>query len=135
MIQPLFQSGRAGIEVKDGELRWWTFAGGKINATLRYGLEAVGGDWKITTDNILFKAKGEGITPERFHDAIQRLAKPEIWDDAKLWKDVTESLPNYRLSKFQDLMPEWVEHEVVAGYLLDTKSAQNWMARHGIEKD
>jgi ATP-dependent helicase Lhr and Lhr-like helicase len=70
-IQPLFQSGRAGIEVKDGELRWWTFAGGKINATLRYGLEAVGGDWKITTDNILVKAKGEGITPERFHDAIE----------------------------------------------------------------
>jgi hypothetical protein len=23
------------------------------------------GDWKITTDNILVKAKGEGITPER----------------------------------------------------------------------
>ena len=126
VIQPLFQSGRGGIEVKDGELRWWTFAGGKINATLRYGLEAVGGDWKITTDNFLVKAKGEGITPERFYDAIQRLALPDIWDDAKLWKDVAESLPNYRLSKFQDLMPEWVEQEVVADYLLSVEGAQAW---------
>ena len=128
-IQPLFQARRAGIDVRDGELRWWTFAGGKINATLRYGLEAVGGDWKITTDNILVKAKGEGITPERFQDAIQRLATPEIWDDTKLWKDVAESLPNYRLSKFQDLMPEWVEREVVSNYLLAVESAQEWAQR------
>lgn len=132
VIQPLFQSGRGGIEVKDGELRWWTFAGGKINATLRYGLEAVGGDWKITTDNILVKAKGEGITPERFYDAIQRLALPDIWDDAKLWKDVAESLPNYRLSKFQDLMPEWVEQEVVADYLLAVRGAQDWLQNRKI---
>lgn len=126
VIQPLFQSGRGGIEVKDGELRWWTFAGGKINATLRYGLEAVGGDWKITTDNILVKAKGEGITPERFYDAIQRLALPEIWDDAKLWRDVAESLPNYRLSKFQDLMPEWIEREIISDYLLSIPKAQQF---------
>jgi ATP-dependent Lhr-like helicase len=125
-IQPLFQSRRAGIEARDGEVRWWTFAGGKINATLRYGLEAVGGDWKITTDNILVKAKGEGITEERFHDAIERLATPEIWDDAKLWRDVAASLPNYRLSKFQDLMPDWVEQEVVADYLLAVSGARSW---------
>ncbi len=131
-IQPLFQSGRAGIEARDGELRWWTFAGGKINATLRYGLEAVGGDWKITTDNLLVKAKGEGITPERFQDAIQRLATPEVWDDEKLWKDVADSLPNYRLSKFQDLMPGWVEQEVVAAYLLAVANAQAWSRQPSI---
>ncbi|MFN9630199.1 MAG: helicase-related protein, partial [Cyanobacteriota bacterium] len=125
-IQPLFQSGRAGIEARDGELRWWTFAGGKINATLRYGLEAVGGDWKITTDNILVKAKGEGMTPERFQDAIKRLSTRDLWDDAMFWMDVAESLPNYRLSKFQDLMPEWLEQEVVADYLLSIHAAAKW---------
>lgn len=126
-IQPLFQGRRAGIEARDGELRWWTFAGGKINATLRYGLEAVGGDWKITTDNFLVKAKGEGITAERFQDAIERLSTPEVWDDTKLWKHVAESLPNYRLSKFQDLMPDWVEQEVVADYLLAIKESNKLM--------
>lgn len=131
-IQPLFQGRRAGIEARDGELRWWTFAGGKINATLRYGLEAVGGDWKITTDNFLVKAKGEGITAERFQDAIERLSTPEVWDDTKLWKDVAECLPNYRLSKFQDLMPDWVEQEVVANYLLSVVKAQSWCTENGI---
>ena len=126
-MQPLFSKRHAGIEVKDGELRWWTFAGGKINATLRYGLEAVGGDWKITTDNFLVKAKGEGITEERFRDALDRLQGPEIWDDDKLWRDVAESLPNYRLTKFQPLMPDWVRQEVVSSYLLSVTQAQSWI--------
>jgi hypothetical protein len=54
------------------------------------------------------------------------LSSPEIWGDAKLWRDFAESLPNDRLSKFQDLMPDWVEQEVVAGYLLSSKNAMNW---------
>ena len=54
------------------------------------------------------------------------LAHPEFWEDAKLWSDVAESLPNYRLSKFQPLMPAWVEQEVVADYLLSVKGAQDW---------
>ena len=81
---------------------------------------------KITRDKILVRAKGEGITPERFQDVIERLATLEVWDDAKLWKDVAESLPNYRLSKFQDLMPVWVEQEMVAVYLHDIAGASRW---------
>jgi ATP-dependent Lhr-like helicase len=58
------------------------------------------------------------------------LATPEIWDVAKHWRDVAQSLPNYRLSKFQDLMPDWVEQEVVADYLLSTKHAWDWCCLH-----
>ena len=83
-------------------------------------------DRRRTTDNILVKAKGEGITPERFHDAIERLSTPEVWNDTKLWKDVAESLPNYRLSKFQDLMPDWVKQEVVAQQLISPSSTKEW---------
>ena len=129
-IQPLFRTRQPGIEARDGEMRGWTFAGGKINATLRYGLEAAGGDWNITIDNLVVKAKGEGLTPERFQDAINRLASPEIWEDNKLWKDVAASLPNYRLSKFQDHMPDWLEREVVVAYLLSPKNARNWCNLH-----
>ena len=57
---------------------------------------------------------------------LQRLAAPAIWDDDKLWQDVAESLPNYRLSKFQDLMPDWVEREVAAKCLLSTTEARTW---------
>ncbi len=30
---------RGRLEFADKEIRWWTFAGGRINSTLRYGLE------------------------------------------------------------------------------------------------
>jgi ATP-dependent Lhr-like helicase len=43
----LLNSEHGGIEIADEEIRWWTFAGGRINATLRYALEAVGGHWKV----------------------------------------------------------------------------------------
>jgi ATP-dependent Lhr-like helicase len=73
--------------------------------------------------------KGEGVTAERIHDVIERLATAQIWEDTKLWKDVAESLPNYRLSKFQDLMPEWVEQEEVADYLLAVPGAKLWLSQ------
>ena len=41
---------------------------------------------------------------------------------------VAAALPNYRLSKFQPLMPPWVEREVIAGYLLDVGGAWRWLS-------
>jgi ATP-dependent Lhr-like helicase len=107
------------LEVDDGEIRWWTFAGGRINATLRYALEAVGGDWKVVPDNLQLKVRGEDLDERALRAAIDRLRDVEFWEDEKLWVEVAQSLPNYRLSKFQAFMPPWVEREVVASYLLD----------------
>ncbi|USQ82560.1 DEAD/DEAH box helicase [Streptomyces phaeoluteigriseus] len=121
-------SQRGGVEFDDGEIRWWTFAGGRINATLRYALEAVAGDWKVIPDNFLIKVRGEDIDGRRFRDALIKLAEPEFWENDRLWAEVAESLPSYRLSKFQPLMPPWVEREVVAGYLLDVAGAWRWLS-------
>src|SRR5690606_28866206 len=49
----------------------------------------------------------------------------------QLWREVAAFLPNYRLSKFQPLMPPWVEREVVAGYLLDVAGAWRWLSGDG----
>ena len=124
----VIDSQRGGIEFDDGEVRWWTFAGGRINATLRYALEAIGGDWKVIPDNFLIKVRGEDIDERRFREALAKLAEPEFWENQRLWADVAESLPSYRLSKFQPLMPPWVEREVVAGYLLDVGGAWRWLS-------
>ncbi|MCZ7420574.1 DEAD/DEAH box helicase [Verrucosispora sp. WMMA2121] len=121
-------SHRGGVEVDDGEIRWWTFAGGRINSTLRYALEAVGNDWKVIPDNFLIKVRGENLDVLTFRDAIAGLAEPEFWENDRLWGDVAESLPNYRLSKFQPLMPPWVEREVIASYLLDVGGAWQWLS-------
>jgi ATP-dependent Lhr-like helicase len=127
-MRAVLDSDKGGIEVADDEIRWWTFAGGRINATLRYALEAVGQDWKVIPDNFLIKVRGEDLKLHGFREAISRLRDIEFWEDNKLWERVAQSLPNYRLSKFQPLMPPWVEREVVASYLLDVAGAWRWLS-------
>jgi len=51
---------RGGVEFDQDELRWWTFAGGRINATLRYALEAIEPTWKVVPDNYVVKIRGDG---------------------------------------------------------------------------
>jgi ATP-dependent Lhr-like helicase len=116
-----------GMEIEGDEIRWWTFAGGRINSTLRYALLAVGGDWKVVTDNFLIKMSGDDLTQRAFFDTLDKIKDPSTWDDDRLWHEVADSLPNYRLSKFQALMPEWVQREVVSTYLLDIDGARGWL--------
>jgi len=116
-----------GTEFEDDEIRWWTFAGGRINSTLRYALQAVGGDWSVVPDNFLIKICGENLSQRTFFDALERLRDASFWEDDQLWSEVAASLPNYRLSKFQPLMPVWVEREMVATYLLDVEGARRWV--------
>ena len=118
---------RGGIEIVDGEIRWWTFAGGRINATLRHALEAVGGDWKVVPDNFVVKVRGEHLDLQRFEEALVKLRQPAFWEDSRLWEQVAGALPNYRLSKFQPLMPECVEREVLGRFLLDVEGARGWV--------
>jgi len=132
-MRGIIDSPRGGAEFDHGEIRWWTFAGGRVNATLRFALEAVRGDWKVIPDNFLIKIRGEHLGVDDFHAALDRLAEPEFWEDDSLWAQVAASLPNYRLSKFQPLMPPWVEREVIASYLLDVGGAWRWLS--GLDGD
>jgi ATP-dependent Lhr-like helicase len=118
---------RQGIEIDEQEIRWWTFAGGRINATLRYALNMVNADWKVIPDNFLIKVRGDKLTRARFDEALAKLRSPEFWEHPQLWQDITASLPDYRLSKFQELMPAWVVREVVGGYLVDVEGARGWI--------
>ncbi|HRE89091.1 MAG TPA: hypothetical protein PK095_08120, partial [Myxococcota bacterium] len=113
------------------EVRWWTFAGGRINATLRYALEAVGaagGEWKVVADNFLLRVKGDGLEEASFRRALGAMRELSLWQDEALWSEVADALPNYRLSKFQPLMPPWIQREVVARYLLDVGGAWRWLS-------
>ena len=101
--------------------------GGVINSTLRYALNALRADWKITTDNFLIRARGEDVDGRTFADTLASLGKTDYWDDESVWKEVAEALPSYRLSKFQPLMPPWIEREVLARYLLDVDRAKAWL--------
>ena len=122
----VLEPARGGVEVGEDELRWWTFAGGRINSTLRYALEAVEPTWKVVPDNYVLRIRGvPDVTA--FRSAIERLHDLEFWEVEELWHRVGELLPNYRLSKFQDLMPAWVERELVASFLFDVAGAWRWL--------
>ncbi len=112
-----------GVEVLDDEIIWWTFAGGRINSTLRYALNHRAPGWQVIPDNFSLKVRSDHLSQGEFQEVRSTLSDPALWDDKQLWDSIAASLPAYRLSKFQPLMPPWVEHEVVARYLLDVEGA------------
>jgi len=127
-LRQVIDSPRGAIVVEDGAVRWWTFAGGRINSTLRYAIEALGDDWDVVPDNFLIRISGKGLDMHRFAEVRARLGDEALWRDATFWSTIGRALPSYRLSKFQPLMPDWVEQEVLATYLLDIEGARRWLA-------
>jgi len=126
-MQQVIDAPNGSIEYDADEIRWWTFAGGRVNATLRYALDSFGHEWRIVPDNFLVKVRGEHLNRQEFEEALAELRVHSFWENEQLWAEIAEALPNYRLSKFQPLMPPWVEREVVAGYLLDADGAWKWL--------
>ncbi len=122
----LHRSGRP-IQLDAGMARWWTFAGGRINHTLKYALEWLGG-WKVVPDNLLVGVQGDGITQETIRAAIDRMSEPEFWESEKTRSAILARVPEYRLSKFQVALPEWVAGEMVGAYLLDFSGTRSFLS-------
>ncbi|MEI8259168.1 MAG: DEAD/DEAH box helicase, partial [Deltaproteobacteria bacterium] len=123
----LGREGRA-IQYSPGAAMWWTYAGGRINHTLKHGLEYIGG-WKVVADNFSVRIKGDGIEPERVAAAIGTLGQEVFWKDERTWRDIIARLPAYRLSKFQQAMPDRCASEMIAAYLLDVGGMLRWLVR------
>jgi ATP-dependent Lhr-like helicase len=115
---------QGGVELRQDEVCWWTFAGGRINATLRQAIEALGGDWKVVPDNFCVRVTAPGLTLAAFLKVREQFELPAFWENAELWQGIAQTLPPYRLSKFQALMPPAIQAELVAEYLLDVDGAR-----------
>ncbi len=131
MMQPIISGAGPHIDLQDSELHWWTFAGGKINSTLRYALQSLLPDARIIMDNFRLRLRADGLTDAQFHLLLHELQQPDFWTDATRWQSIAALLPAYRLSKFQPLMPYWVQQEFVAEFLLDVGGAQRWLSHQG----
>ena len=127
LMQPLISGRGPHIDMQDSELHWWTFAGGKINSTLRYALLSLLPDARIITDNFRLRLHAESLTDAQFRSLFRELLNPEFWTDTNRWLSISAMLPAYRLSKFQPLMPDWVQQEFVSEFLLDASGAQRWL--------
>ncbi len=130
-MRGILKPGRGGTEVDTREIRWWTYAGGHINTTLRYAIETTQPQWTATPDNFMLRVRGPDLNVQSFQATLNRLHQPDLWNDNALWANVAASLPSYRLSRFQSVMPPWVQQEVIARYLLDTEAAWAWLTDIG----
>lgn len=101
---------------------WWTFAGGSINQTLKYAIEwrsSLRGSWKVVSDNFSVRIQGDGVGFDEVTCVLDGLRSTAFWDDAETRRKLLSMVPEYRLSKFQHVLPDAWQVEMVGGYLLD----------------
>ncbi len=121
-MAPLLAEG--GLWDEGDHLTWWTFAGGRINGTLRRLLRLWHPQWTLVHDNFSLRIQGVKSGLSDFVPSFDRLAQPQTWQrDAPHWDQIAADLPNYRLSKFQRALPAWAAREMVADFLLDRNGA------------
>ena len=113
-------------EDADG-LRWWTYAGGAINHTLKYALAELTG-WKVLADSFRLRFEGDGVATAALLEAVRGLARPALWDDLGLWQRILGRIPPYRFSKFQPALPARYQTELVGRYLLDLDGTRRFVA-------
>jgi len=106
------------VQLVPGKAQIWTFAGGRINHTLRCIFALVGG-FKVTSDNFQLRLEGDSVTHKAIEEVIERMRAPEFWSDRSVWGPIAAGLPEYRLSKFQRALPPQFSEEMVKDYLLD----------------
>ena len=119
-LAPILSTSRKGLRVEPEQTIWWTFAGGEINHTLKYGLQ-YHSDWKIVADNFKLKIQGDRASLTTILLAIDRMKESSFWDSESAKNFISSQLPEYRLSKFQQALPDRYSQEIVHNYLLDSK--------------
>jgi len=114
------------IQVDEDGAHWWTFAGGHINHTLKYALESLDG-WKVMANNFEMRIEGDGVSFNTIEGAIRRISEPGFWESPETQREILSRLPEYRLSKFQRVLPDSLSAEMVGNYLLDVNATRNWL--------
>jgi ATP-dependent Lhr-like helicase len=105
---------------------WWTFAGGSINQTLKYAIEWQG-SWKVVSDNFSVRIQGDGVSFDEVTRVLGGLRLPAFWDDAETRRKLLSMVPEYRLSKFQHVLPDAWQVEMIGAYLLDFEGTKRWL--------
>jgi ATP-dependent helicase Lhr and Lhr-like helicase len=110
--------------------RWWTFAGGAINQTLRHAIAVLTG-WKVVADSFRLRFEGEQLTETAVREVIVKLSSPALWEDLPFWLRVVAQVPPYRLSKFQPALPPRYQLELIGNTLLDLPGTRTFLSASG----
>jgi ATP-dependent helicase Lhr and Lhr-like helicase len=117
-LSPFLSPSRKGMNMESDKPLWWTFAGGQVNYTLKYGLQCLH-DWKVVADNFRLKIEGDSVSATTLSLAIAKMREDSFWNSPATQSWILEQLPEYRLSKFQRVLPDPYAQEMVSAYLLD----------------
>ena len=126
-IGPLLRRAVDALQFDGTMVVWWTFAGGRTNQTLKYALEWKG-DWKVVPDNFALKIQGDGVSIEAVHRVLAEMRSASFWEAAETRRHLRSLVPEYRLSKFQRVLPERWQVEMVGAYLLDFEGTARLLA-------
>jgi ATP-dependent Lhr-like helicase len=118
--------GPAPIVVEGGTARWWTFAGARVNFALAAAIGYLRG-WSATAENWLVKVQGPDITAEAMGAVIAQMRAEGFWDDPAVYRQLLERLPQFRLSKFQQVLPDAAVREMVGGALVDIGRVRSFL--------
>jgi ATP-dependent helicase Lhr and Lhr-like helicase len=134
-LGPLLRAAGPAVQVDaEGYAILWTFAGGRINHTLKYALEVSQG-WKVVAENFFVKIAGDGVDHRSIDAALHELLAPAFWTEERV-RAICARIPQYRLSKFQDALPDAALLEMLATFFVDVSGARAVIeaARPGITK-
>jgi len=123
----LLRDSKDGLREDGSSTRLYTFAGGRINQTLRYALEWKKG-WKVVPDNFSLRIEGDGASLGAVQEVLTLLRSPGFWQAEETRARLRSLVPQYRLSKFQQVLPDRWQTEMVGGYLLDFDGADRYLA-------
>lgn len=109
-------------QLDDGRFRWWTFAGGRANATLAGMLRT---EWRsIRADDFYLEAQGE-LNLNRVRELVA-VADPSKWVGS-LAKSGALNV------KFMESLPEFAIYDMTLGRVLDAQTAREVAEGLGVE--
>jgi ATP-dependent helicase Lhr and Lhr-like helicase len=116
------------IEWDGDQATWWTFGGGQINHTLKYGIQR-SHDWTVKVDNFKLRIEGDSLGVGTLGKTIKKVLTPKFWQEAATINYLINNMPGYRFSKFQQVLPDRYALEVVQSYLLDVPGVQKLVTK------
>ncbi len=133
-LGPLLRRTGAAVQMdSEGHAIWWTFAGGRINHTLKHALELAQG-WKVVAENFFVRVSGDGLTQASLEKALEELGQVDFWNADRLTA-LRARVPPYRLSKFQDALPDAAVTEMLAATFLDVVGTQAFLRESAASSD
>jgi len=116
----------APMEAEEHNVFWWTFAGGRVNNTLKNAVSCLL-SCTITTSNYFLRFEANELTIEKLEELVKEIKMMGFWERPDIKSGILERLPNHRLSKFQYCLPENYQLELIANEFLDIPGTMRFL--------